>query len=973
MQLTANAQPGWSFTGWSGDLSGYENPTNITISANTSINATFGINQYTLTTSATGLGTVAKEPDQSTYAPAQVVRVIPTPATGWRLSSWSGACSGSGECLVTMDGNKSVTANFTMIEYTLTVATSGNGNVNRSPAGPYHYGDIVTLTPVPATGWSFGTWSGDLIGNANPASITIDGNKSITATFTQIEYTLTITTNGEGDVYPNIPAPYHYGDIVQLTASPTSGWVFNNWTGDYSGTANPASITINGNTSITANFTQEEYTLTINIVGKGSVSIDRPGPYHYHDMVIMTATPAPNWSFVGWTGDRVGTANPIAITINNNSSVTATFSGVNVLPDQPTLVAPADASTDISIPPELSVGVSDPDDASLNVSFYGKEPTGASTFTIVALPDTQNYSQYYPAIFTQQTQWIVDNRDTSNIVFVTHEGDVTNNGDNAPAEWVNASTSMYLLDNATPEIPYSIAHGNHDMIGGTTQYNTYFGVSHFQDKPYYGGHYGTNNNHNYELFSAGGMDFIIVHLGYGVGSDANVLNWANTLLQTHSNRRAIVTSHDVMNINGTFTTAGTNIYNALKANTNLFLILCGHNHDEARRSDTYNGHTIYSVLADFQDYPNGGNGWLRIMQFAPAEDLIYFKTYSPYLNQYKTEDKSQFTIPYDMNPPSEFQLIGTNTSVASGSTTSVTWPGLSPQTEYEWYVSVTDPIGTITGPNWTFTTRAPFLYSLTVTKSGDGSGTVTSIPAGISCGSTCSANFTESSIVSLTPTADSGSIFNGWSGACTGLGACSITIDSAKDVEAEFGIAPPESTLTFQQGVGGYAGTQDTYILETSPTSSFGTLDSFEWDTEETGGNANSRKYGLLRFDSIFGSGAGQIPVGSTIVSASLDYTVWNNTTNGPGSLNPALVSWDESTTYNTFGSTAGVQAEDFGAQVADVPAASMQTYSIDVTASLAAWSANPTRTWDGCSPPLEPMGWTPARASTLQRASTPN
>ena len=159
---------------------------------------------------------------------------------------------------------------------------------------------------------------------------------------------------------------------------------------------------------------------------------------------------------------------------------------------------------------------------------------------------------------------------------------------------------------------------------------------------------------------------------------------------------------------------------------------------------------------------------------------------------------------------------------------------------------------------------------------------------------------------------------------------------------ANFGIAPPQTTVTFQEGLSGYAGTQDTYILETSPTSSFGTLDSFEWDTEDTAGNANSRKYGLLRFENIFGSGAGQIPVGSTIISAALEYTIWNNTANGPGSLNPALVSWDENTTYNTFGSTAGVQPEDFGAKVADVPGAAAQAYSVDVTASLAAWVSNP-------------------------------
>ena len=54
----------------------------------------------------------------------------------------------------------------------------------------YHYGDVVQLTANPALGWSFSAWSGDLTGTENPKNITIDGNKAVTATFTQIEYTL---------------------------------------------------------------------------------------------------------------------------------------------------------------------------------------------------------------------------------------------------------------------------------------------------------------------------------------------------------------------------------------------------------------------------------------------------------------------------------------------------------------------------------------------------------------------------------------------------------------------------------------------------------------------------------------------------------------------------------------------------------------------------------------------------------------
>ena len=90
----------------------------------------------------------------------------------------------------------------------------------------------------------------------------------------------------------------------------------------------------------------------------------------------------------------------------------------------------------------------------------------------------------------------------------------------------------------------------------------------------------------------------------------------------------------------------------------------------------------------------------------------------------------------------------------------------------------------------------PTSFTLTVTKSGTGTGTVASSPAGISCGSSCSANFDSGSVVNLTATPDSGSTFAGWSGACTGTGACSGTMDAAKSVGANFSTNAGPFTLT---------------------------------------------------------------------------------------------------------------------------------------------------------------------------------
>ena len=80
------------------------------------------------------------------------------------------------------------------------------------------------------------------------------GNTAVTANYSQDEYTLTVTS-AHGTV-AKVPdqATYHDGDVVQLTATPAAGWSFVNWTGALSSTANPASVTMHGNTAVTANY-----------------------------------------------------------------------------------------------------------------------------------------------------------------------------------------------------------------------------------------------------------------------------------------------------------------------------------------------------------------------------------------------------------------------------------------------------------------------------------------------------------------------------------------------------------------------------------------------------------------------------------------------------------------------------------------------------------------------------------------------
>ena len=285
-------------------------------------------------------------------------------------------------------------------------------------------------------------------------------------------------------------------------------------------------------------------------------------------------------------------------------------------------------------------------------------------FTIIVLPDTQHYCDYGPAsnaIFSAQTQWIVDNRASKNIVFVSSVGDIVQNANKA-TEWALADSAYDLIEDPntttlTDGIPYGLSVGNCDQYpkrrtGMTAEYNTHFGVSRFSGRGYYGGHYGSKNDNSYQFFSASGLDFIIIHLEYdqdsiGYQHQIDVLNWADSLLTANSDKRAIVTSHFMIDRGnegdapstenpypGKFGPQGEEIFDALKHNENLFLMLGGHIATEGERDDVGpNGNTIYTLLSDYQnqDPPGGegGNGWLRIMEFSPGTNTITVSTYSP--------------------------------------------------------------------------------------------------------------------------------------------------------------------------------------------------------------------------------------------------------------------------------------------------------------------------------------------------------
>jgi uncharacterized repeat protein (TIGR02543 family) len=297
------------------------------------LTATFTLPSYTLSSAsnpATG-GSIIVTPTQISYLAGTQLSLLAAPAAGYTFAGWSGALTGStNPAVLTMDGNQSVTANFTPGSYTLVLNTvgTGSGSATRDPLqSSYPYGQIVLVTATANPGSTFTGWSGALSGTVNPVALFMDGSKTLTANFSRNQYTLVMNTNGGGSVNAN-PAsgPYPHGAQLVLTATPSTGWSFSRWTGSLTGSTNPATLSMDSNKSVFALFTQNLYALTTGVTGSGTITRSpAKSGYTYGEQVTLTATPAPGWSFQGWSGGLTGANNPATVTTSADAVITAVF------------------------------------------------------------------------------------------------------------------------------------------------------------------------------------------------------------------------------------------------------------------------------------------------------------------------------------------------------------------------------------------------------------------------------------------------------------------------------------------------------------------------------------------------------------------------------------------------------------------------------------------------------------------------
>jgi hypothetical protein len=356
-------------------------------------------------------------------------------------------------------------------------------------------------------------------------------------------------------------------------------------------------------------------------------------------------------------------------------------------------------------------------------------PSAGMDYTFVWMSDTQYYSASYPHIYEKQVQWIKENQETFNIQYVFHTGDLVDDAED-PSQWYHADTKMKVLDDAN--IPYGVLAGNHDVghkTGSYDNYYQYFGDHRFNNRPYYGESYKNNRGH-YDLISANGNDYIMVYMGWGVAEE-DIL-WMNEVLAKYPDRMAILAFHEYLLVSGNRSPLGDKIYEQVVVpNHNVMAVLSGHYHDSEKLIDEIDDNgdgqpdrKVYQMLADYQGGPEGGQGYMRLMEIDAEENKIYMKTYSPYMNDYNYYDpilepgKDEFVIDMNLEPKEKRvatdyfevnvytnQAISQQKKAVSGSEIKGAWTGLKDNADYYWYATAEDEFGGKSVSDiWHFTT-----------------------------------------------------------------------------------------------------------------------------------------------------------------------------------------------------------------------------------------------------------------------------
>lgn len=289
-------------------------------------------------------------------------------------------------------------------------------------------------------------------------------------------------------------------------------------------------------------------------------------------------------------------------------------------------------------------------------------------WSLALLPDTQFYSQKYPQHFDAECGWLAKSVKELNLKYVIGLGDITNN--NTPKQWETAQHALGLLDGA---VPLALIPGNHDYPGGgnpqrrESLLDRYFSVDKVKALPTFGGLYDAASLPNsYHLFRANGRDWLILCLEFGPRDE--VVAWANQVLDKYPDRCAILVTHAYLEADGKRIDKAVRVSHnphgyklqsqpggvndgeelwqkVVRRHANVVFVVCGHVSGTSRLTSLDDaGHEVHQILVDYQSEKEGGQGYVRLLQFAADGRSVDNTTYSASLDRWRESAANKFTL-----------------------------------------------------------------------------------------------------------------------------------------------------------------------------------------------------------------------------------------------------------------------------------------------------------------------------------------
>ena len=331
--VTAAANTGFTFTNWTenGDVVSTNANYTFTVNSNRSLVANFTENTYTVTVSANpsngGIATGG-----GTFTHGQSCTVTATANTGYTFSNWTengNVVSTNVSYTFNVEGDRNLVANFTALTYTITVSANPSNSGTTTGGGTYNHSQSCTVIATSADGYTFMNWTenGSVVSTDANYSFVVTSNRTLVANFEeQLPDTYNINVSPNPIIGGTVTGGGNYegGQQCTVTATANTGYTFINWTENGEVVTTNASYTfiVEGNRTLVANFTLNNYTISVTADPADGGMVTGAGNYDHGTTCTLTATANENYEFINWTKDGIEVSTEVTFTFIVTASET---------------------------------------------------------------------------------------------------------------------------------------------------------------------------------------------------------------------------------------------------------------------------------------------------------------------------------------------------------------------------------------------------------------------------------------------------------------------------------------------------------------------------------------------------------------------------------------------------------------------------------------------------------------------------